>query len=218
MNFRQAINILKKQLKEKQPLTFSSSWIYRNTPASYRYFRLNYRTENDQIDWDKVTYQLPRSFQKRWIRYRHKTAKGYENREEIDLVLNKHRLKLYTIITPITEVDKKRRERIIIALVRVAQKGNTLAGQELSHWLSYIIDDWVDRYYTLRVWRGYTDIIQIKIDGCIRGYRYTGSFLGYLYRTLEYAGRGLCPLQKFSFDDPILDGQKTRIDYFIHDP
>jgi len=54
-----------------------------------------------------------------------------------------------------------------------------------------------------------------KIRGCIRCYRYTGSFLGYLYKTLEYSGRGIVPVQKFSLDDQVLDGARTRIDYVV---
>jgi len=53
--------------------------------------------------------------------------------------------------------------------------------------------------------------IERKIKGCIRCYRYTGSFLGYLFRTLEYSARGKPPL--VSLDDKILDGAKTRIEY-----
>ncbi len=68
---------------------------------------------------------------------------------------------------------------------------------------------------TLKKWRGYTDDVEDKIKGCIRCYRYTGSFLGYLYKTLEYSGRGIVSVQKYSLDDPVLDGKRTRIDYIV---
>ena len=42
--------------------------------------------------------------------------------------------------------------------------------------------------------KGYDDMIQERIEGCIRRYRYSGSFIGYLFKTLEYAGRGLRPI------------------------
>jgi len=35
----------------------------------------------------------------------------------------------------------------------------------------------------------------------MRRYRYSGSLIVYLYKTLEYAGRGLRPLEAFSLDD-----------------
>ena len=44
-------------------------------------------------------------------------------------------------------------------------------------------------------------------------YRYTGSFLGYLFKTLEYSARGKPPI--VSFDDKIGDTGKTRIDYYV---
>ncbi len=217
MDLKQAVSILNKQLKTKKPDKFSSTWVLANAPRVYRFVRLNLRTENNQIDWDRVTYRLDRPFQKRWVYYQGKVAKKYEDKVEVDLVINRHRPKLYVLMAPITNADKRRLEQIIISLVRIAQKGNLLAQQELCHWLSYVIEEWIDRYSTFAHWRGYDDRIQANIEGCIRRYRYTGCFLGYLYRTLEYSGRGLVPLQKFSFDDPVLDGSKTKIDYFVQE-
>jgi len=215
MNFREAVRILNKLLKTKQPKTFSSSWILINAPGVYNYVRLNFRTENNDINWDKLTRSLNRKFLKRWNRYRRKPVKLYENQEEINRILNKHKKKLYVFISPMTDADKRLREYIIIAFVRIAQKGNILAQHELAKWLTFIIDDWIERYYYLRRWKGYSDLIQERIQSCIRCYRYTGSFMGYLYKTFEYSGRGICFLQKFSFDDPVFDGDERRIDYFV---
>ena len=217
MNFRKAVTNLDNILKTKQPQIFNSSWILINAPRVYHYVRLNHRTENDDIDWDKLTRRLNRKFQKRWIRYCQKKVRLYKDQKEIDLILNKHKNRLYVFIAPMTNIDHRLRDRIIIALVRIAQKGNVLAQRELAKWLTFIIEDWIDRYYHLRRWKGYTDLIQERIQSCIRRYRYTGSFLGYLYKTLEYSGRGICFLQKFSLDDPIFEGNERRIDYFIYD-
>lgn len=90
-----------------------------------------------------------------------------------------------------------------------------LAQQELIGLLTYTVNEWIEKYYHLKKWKGYTDDVEDKIKGCIRCYRYTGSFLGYLYKTLEYSGRGIVPVQKYSLDDPVLDGFKTRIDYVV---
>ena len=60
-------------------------------------------------------------------------------------------------------------------------------------------------------WKGYEDEVSDKVRVCIRCYRYTGSFLGYLFKTLEYSARGKPPM--VSLDDKILDGAKTRIEY-----
>jgi len=215
MNLEQAISILNKKLKAKQPKKFSSTWVLDNAPQVYRFVRLNLRTENNQIDWDRLTYRLDRPFQKRWAYYQGKVAKRYEDKVEVDLVLNRNRSKLYVLVAPITNADKRRREQIVISLVRLAQRGNILAERELYRWLAYVVEEWIDKNQALSRWRGYDDRIQANIEGCIRRYRYTGCFLGYLYRTLEYSGRGLVPLKKFSFDDTVLDGRKTKIDYFV---
>ncbi|MFA6227450.1 MAG: hypothetical protein WC631_03165 [Candidatus Paceibacterota bacterium] len=215
MHFHTAIKILSQSLKEKQPKEFSPSWILASTPNVYRHIQKNVRTENNSIDWDRVTSHLHRYLQKRWIRYRRKQAKPYDNQDEVDRILNKYKDKLYTFMSPQHEKDRHIRDRIIVALVRISQKGNALAQRELISWIRYIVDDWIDKYPQIWRWRGYSDPIEEKIEGCILRYRYTGSFLGYLFKTLEYSSKGLRPL--CSLDDPILGGAKTRIDYAIQE-
>ncbi|MBI5140406.1 MAG: hypothetical protein HZA94_03110 [Candidatus Vogelbacteria bacterium] len=102
-------------------------------------------------------------------------------------------------------------------MVRISQKGNILAEKELNQWLQYIVDDWIDRYYPLFKWKGYTDDVKDKIRNCIRCYKYTGSFLGYLYKTLEYSARGIRPLQAWSLDDLVGENGATKIDFVTQD-
>ena len=108
--------------------------------------------------------------------------------------------------------DRHARDIISITLVRLAQRGNQSAQQELIKLLGFTIDDWMDRYWFLSRWRGYEAEIQMQVERCIRRYRYSGSFLRYVFRTLEYAGRGIRPLHAYSFDEPIFDGSARKID------
>lgn len=204
-------------MKQKNPKEFSSSWIFRNNQSIYNYIRLNCKTENGDIDWDIVTSELPRKFQKRWVRYRLKKVKVYENQTEVDLIIEKYGDHLYTFIAPVDEKDRLIRNRIIVSFVRIAQKGNVLSEREIITWVTYVVDSWIERHWQIRKWNGYTDEIEDKIRGCIRRYRYTGSFLGYLFKTLEYSARGIAPIQKYSLDDPVFDGEETKINYVIHD-
>ena len=103
------------------------------------------------------------------------------------------------------------RNKIFIMLVRVAQKGNVLAEQELVEWVQYITNDWSDTYSQIWKWRGRSNEVIEKIKACIRCYKYTGSFLGYLFKTLEYSARGL-PYE-ISLDDPVGDSGSTKIDF-----
>ena len=106
MDFRSAIKILNTSLKEQQPKEFSCAWILKNNPNVYRYICKNVRTENNTIDWDRITGHLNKYLQRRWIRYRRKSAKPYESQNEVDLILNKYKSKLYTFMTPIDKKDK----------------------------------------------------------------------------------------------------------------
>ena len=207
MTFRRHIKILNEILSEKQPIHFNPSWIFQNVPQVYSYIQKNIRTENDHIDWDKITSSLNRTFQKRWIRYRHKKAKLYERQSEVDLIVNKYKDKLYTFLCPSGEADKKIQQTMLISLVRIGQKGNICAQEEVIKWVTYITDDWIDRYPQMYKWKGYADEVPDKIRACIRCYRYTGSFLGYLFRTLEYSARGKPPM--VSLNDKLFNGEKT---------
>ena len=67
-------------------------------------------------------------------------------------------------------------------------------------------------------WEGYDEKIKKCLEGCIRRYRYTGSVFNYVFRTLEYAGRGLNPLYAFSLHDPVAFGsEKYRIENVYKD-
>lgn len=213
LDFNTSIEILNSTLTEIEPKSISASWIYINTPRVYRYVWKNVRLENGDIDWDKVTSSLDKTFQKRWIRYRYKQAKLYEKQEEVDVVLERYKDKFYLFFCTTTKEDRILQDRMIIRLVRIGQRGNALAQFELIKWVSYVVDEWIDKYPQICKWKGYRDEVEDKIKACIRCYRYTGSFLGYLFRTLEYSARGKPPI--CSLDDQFLDGKTTRVDYII---
>lgn len=212
MDFDDHIKILNNTLSEKRPSNFSPSWILQNTPKVYRYIYKNVRTENNDLDWDKVTSSLDRCFCKCWTRYRQKSIKIYEKQSEVDCILSKHKDRLYTFIAYANEADKCMQSRMLISLVRISQKGNICAEHEIVKWVTYITDDWIDRYPQMHKWKGYADEVEGHIKGCIRRYRYTGSFIGYLFKTLEYSARGKPPL--VSLNDKIFR-DKTREEYAV---
>ncbi|MFC1622761.1 hypothetical protein ACFL1Y_02095, partial [Patescibacteria group bacterium] len=101
-------------------------------------------------------------------------------------------------------------------LVRLSQKGNILAKQELISLLNYLVQQWIEYDKSLFSWKGYNELITEHMEACIRRFRYAGSFIGYLYRTLEYSGRGLTPLEKFSLDDISRVTGKRGIEIFVN--
>lgn len=217
MDLKKVAKILNTKLRKRNPETFSSTWICQNTPKIYRFVCKNLRTEINTIDWDSLTALLDKKFQKRWVRFRKRKAKSYENAEELNKVILKYQSKLYTFITLYEKDDKKVRHKIIVALVRLAQKGNVLARNELTTLLMFTVETWVERYDALYKWKSHRDQLEEKIHCCIRGYRYTGSFTNYLFRTLELSGRGLRCFRTCSLDKPMFDGEVTLIDYVVQD-
>jgi hypothetical protein len=218
MDIDSAAKYINKMLKEKRPDMFNSSWVRKNAPHIYRFIQKNIRTENGDMDWDSFTILLDRKFQKRWIAPRRKRAKTYRNKTEVDIVLKKYHDKLYTFITPADKNDRHIRDVISITLVRIAQKGNVTAKREIIRLLGFTIDDWIERNPKISRWRGYDQLIRKRIEDCIRCYRYSGTFIGYLFKTLEYAGRGLRPIHAYSLDDSLYSGEKRRIDSIGQNP
>jgi hypothetical protein len=199
MDFDSVVATLNKSLARNQPDFFNSSWIRKHAPHCYRFIRQNLRREFGGIDWDRLTYALDRRFQRRWSPVkRRKNRVQYEDHAEVETILRKHGDKIYLFIAPSDEHERRIRDLIGISLVRLAQKGNLLARQVLVDLMKYTINDWIERYRFLSRWQGYEEELQKQLEGCIRRYRYTGSFVNYVFRTLECAARGIRPSRAYS--------------------
>jgi len=175
------------------------------------------KDEFNQTDWDLVISQLQRCNQRLWLKKNKRKQKQivlYKDNDELDIILNKHKEKLYTFISRESKEDKIICDWISIKLVRLSQKGNILARDKILVLLRYLVDYWVEFDRSLFSWKGYNDLMDSHIIACIRRFRYAGSFIGYLYRTLEYSGRGLTPLEKFSLDNDSFITGKRIIDNF----
>jgi hypothetical protein len=205
-------SMLNALLCRKRPTTISSSWILRHAPACYRFIRKWIRTETGDIDWDRVTYVLDPAYQRRWKPRKRRKRVGYADADEVNLILNRYRDKLYVFVAASDVSERRTRDRISISLVRIAQKGNILAKRKLMDLVADTINDWIEHHPFLFPWRGYREELRGQVDGCIRRYRYTGSFIRYLYKTLEYAARGIRPLIAYSLDEPSPSGRGRRID------
>lgn len=223
LDFDQVIKKLNKILSKKKPISINSSWIYYNAPDIYRFIWKNVRNDIGDIDWDKVTFSLKRKYQKRWTHKYLRTKRQweslafYEDQSEVDIILEKYKDKLYTFLAPANFDDKLCRDAISIAFVRITQKGNILAKEKIVKLLRHTVDLWIEYCYQLQSWQGYESELDEQIEACIRRYRFTGSFIVYLFKTLEYRGRGLKYLHSFSTDEPMLLGNKSRIDNVVKD-
>ena len=218
MDFDSAVKTINKLLIEKQPQTFNSLWIREYAPHIYRFFQKNIRRESGGIDWDRITRALDRKFQRQWITSRRNGTKLYRSKTEVNIILHKYDDKLYSFLTPADKDNNSIRDIISIALVRIAQKGNVTAKQEIIKLVRLTIDEWIEHNPKISRWKGYEYLITKHIEDCIRRYRYSGSFMGYLFKTLEYAGRGLRPIIVDSLDDSSYPGGRKRIDTIAQNP
>ena len=213
-DFHTAIQKLNTLLKRKQPKFFDPLWIKQHASSVYRYLYKNIQAGAIDVDWDSVTINLDRTFQKRW-RWQVTKITSYENKKELNIILAKYQSKLYTLMAPLNKEDKIVQDQIIIRLVRTAQRGNLLAKQHVIECMTFIIYEWMESSPYMVRWKNYTGEIEEKIQACIRNYRYSGSFMTYLFRTFQYSARGL--RYTCSLNDKVGKGTKTRIDYMIQE-
>ncbi len=215
-NFQAANKRLNELLKKKKPKTFNPGWIKKYSPNLYKALWKNFQSGTEEIDWDLVTAKLDPSFQKRWKLGENKIAVlSYENKEELNTILTKYQNKLYTLMAPLDKEDRQIQDQIMIRLVRCAQKGNLLAKDHVVDCMTYIIYEWIESSHYMIRWKGYTNEIGNKIQDCIRNYRYSGSFMNYIFRCFQYSARGLKP--SFSLDIPFRNSTKSRIDYVVQE-
>ncbi len=216
---KRVVRLLDELLSRHRPQAFSSAWILEHAPSCYRFIRKHIRSEVGRIDWDKITCALEPKHQRLWAPRLKKSSKPYIDRNEVSLVLNKYRSKLYVFLAPADDDDFRIRDMIAIALVRIAQVGNSLAKAELVKLIRYTVDEWLDNYDYMSRWRGRDHDIRVQLEGCIRRYRYSGSFLRYVFWTLHYAGREIRPLCTYSLDDPVgTNRTKHEIDNVTRSP
>jgi hypothetical protein len=97
--------------------------------------------------------------------------------------------------------------RSAFLLSDLPNKGNLLARQELMELIGYTIEPWIEHHEFLARWRGYEEELRRQVEGCILRYRYAGSFIRNLFKTLEYAARGIRPLIAYALDEPLLHGK-----------
>jgi len=220
MDFEVIAGKLNLTIAQKNPEVLNSSWILKHAPECYRFIQRNVRTALNTIDWDKVTSALDRKYQRRWIPKRKpRRLNQYRDQDEVNAILNKYRDKLYVFIAPADRADRHLRDIISIHLVRLSQRGNIAAKQELVKLVRHAIDEWMDHSKFMSRWRENNDKIQETIEGCIRRYRYTGSFFNYLHRTLQYVARSIQPFYAYSLDEPIaIHSNKRKIENVVLNP
>jgi hypothetical protein len=215
-----AVKNINRSLERKQPASFDRLWIKKNLRTTFFFIEENIKNELGRTDWDLVVSRLDRPFQKRWmkgVKISKLPVRNYKNYFELEKIIKKYQDKLYTFISQADKNDRQICDLISIRLVRTAQKGNLLAKQKAITLSGYLVEQWIEDAKLLR-WRGHKDLVNQNIENCIRRFRYAGSFLGYLYRTLEYTGRGLKPYTAFSLDEYMPLTQKRKVEKVVKNP
>lgn len=212
-DFSTAIQKLNQCLKQKKPKVFNPFWMKANAGNLYEYFSAFVQLPSGGIDWDFITAHLDKSFQKRWnpsIEY----SDSYNCQRELNEILVGYQKEMHMLYVPQNNEEKIMQDRIIIQLVRLAQRGNSLAKEKVLDCTSFVIYEWMENSKCIKRWKNYSNEIPSKVESCIKNYRYSGSFIKYLYMTFYYSSRGL--RTTVSLDQPIGSQNKKRMDYIAY--
>jgi len=218
MDFEKAIKQLVNKIEELEPGSISPSWVYQQTPTSYRYFYKHKKCSLGYVNWDMITKSLPYEHQRKWCLMKSRKRTQYSNEQELQKLVDEYRKKLYVFVCATTKEEHKCRDMISIRFVRVAQTGNHLVWEYLYSILVQMVNDWIFDYKSLHALSGYNDLVENKIRVCIKRFRYAGSITTYLFHTLQYTILGLRPIKAFSLNEPCFDTCRTKLDFVVRNP
>jgi hypothetical protein len=161
MNFEKAVRNINRSLNKKQPERFNPQWIKNRCRVSYEFIVKNIKTEFDVPDWDLIVSRLERHNQKLWMRRKKRIdVELYTNKEELNIVLDCYKNKLYTFLGQVDKEDRDVYDWISIKLVRLSQKGNLLATKKIISLLENLVDQWIEFDKSLHSWKGYNELKQ----------------------------------------------------------
>lgn len=193
MDFEEVIEHLTRALEKWNPVRFNRYWVFWYEREVYKFVTRNIKTELRKPDWDRVIHKLDHSFQVRWHDERIVNLLPYSDPRVVERLIMKYGGRHYVSFMYVNgeEEDNDVRNHISVTLVRLAQRGNVAAEEELMNFLSLITGDWIYRDLQLWRWQRFPELLREKCKYCIYHYRYTGTFLGYLYTKLKYSALSL---------------------------
>ena len=218
MDFDEAIQRLTRALKKGNPIRFNRYWVSLHAPKVYRFVTKNIKTALGRTDWDRVILKLDRSLQVRWFDEPIVNLLPYSDPRVVERLIMKYGGRHYVSFIYVNgeEEDNDVRNHISVTLVRLARRGNVAAEEELMNFLSLITGDWIYRDPQLWQWQRYPELLREKCKYCIYHYRYTGTFLGYLLKTLEYSALRL-PRPLFLDKEKFERGSERKVEDVTQD-
>jgi hypothetical protein len=186
---------IEKLVLKHKPYSIDEKWIRKHSRKSHKYILEN------NLSWDSITRLLDRSIQRKWNRKaKKKKVPESFNDYEVENFLSTHSKHLYVFVVFTNEQEFELCDYLSIQLVRMAQSGNICASETLLHLYEDIFLRWKENDKLIIRYRSYEEKIHEHFFGCVRRYRYSGSFIGYLKRTLQLQALTLPKIQTISLN------------------
>lgn len=215
ISFETAVKDLNDILLENNPSSFSGADIARFDSLLYSYFRRNAKKDGGGIDWKRVLSGVDLKFQERF-RYPKKfedeyPTERYEDKKEVDDLLEGKKDRLLTFFGATSKEDKKKRNEICLEMINLAKEGNALAEEKLMSYLEILEADWLEKEESFDVYKVNADLLRERTKRCIYLYQEKGAagFVWYLYTSLRKHTRQFSgQYKKIELDGPFRGGAK----------
>lgn len=204
---------LEEILEAKNPKMFSPNWIYKNGEG------LDHHIAKSFNGWSEMVSLMNEKWRARWISPDRKNIDYYEDRDEFNAVCSAYKDSLYLLYATESEKDMKRRNLILIDLVKIAQKGNSSAWDLLVDSIKLTVC--ADKKF--EQWQNFGNSLTQRIRSAIVNFNLLkgDNFYAYLRKGLTNSFPSVANQEAFSLNEyreHDKGGKKTEIiDYFLNE-
>ncbi|MBU2566067.1 hypothetical protein KKG46_00730 [Patescibacteria group bacterium] len=217
---------LRELLIKHNPTLFSPRWIEKTDNRLYRRL-VNYRDKEGVVDWGMIVGELEDEWLPRW---KHAPPRKkledylpkeqYTDTKEIDDAIKAHNNGLVNLLIAEDFADKEADE-FCRALIRLAQKGNKDATERLLDQVMIVVQEWMDEYEDMAVYKNNTRAARDTISRCVYYFESensTSRFMPYVLKSLRLKAKGMQKQIPKSLDQNLGDSGKNQYDQIGRDP
>ncbi len=192
-------------LEKEKPKEWSPTFLAKKARHVFRFAERNLTNAKGGIEWDRLISLLPPEYQASWKRKIFlediTVAEGYSNQEEVDQLLEKHKDSLYLFYESTGKHEEDAVNQICMDFIDLIRKGNQEAKETFTQFLQPAITKWLDSEALPASLAQNPEKMNERVDRCLYLWKKNKTFLGYVFRTLDFTARGLKKHRVISLDE-----------------
>ncbi len=192
-------------LEKEKPKRWSPTYIAKTDRHIFRFVERHLVDKKGSLQWDKLVSRLPPEYQKTWTRKQYlddlDLAEEYSDKEEVAEVMQKNRASLYLFYEATGKDEEGALNEVCSDFVYLIRKGNKEATAMFMLYLQPTISKWLESKALSVSLAQDPEEVKRCTERCFYLWKKDRSFLGYLFRSLQLAARGMKTYQEISLDE-----------------